>query len=116
VLKDARLYQLIRTHGNVRDRVVFGGDPATREFIAFWMTENRVVAGINVNVSNVDEPIQYLIRDGVAVDDRQLADLDIPNSKSSHAPRTAPYEPHSAAHSPDPHNRQPDLPMPHARR
>ena len=40
------------------DRVVFRGDPATREFIAFWMVGDRVVAGMNLNVWDVTEPIQ----------------------------------------------------------
>jgi 3-phenylpropionate/trans-cinnamate dioxygenase ferredoxin reductase subunit len=60
------------------DRVVFRGDPATREFIAFWLVEDRVVAGMNVNVWDVIDPIQRLIRERVAVDDRRLADTDVP--------------------------------------
>jgi 3-phenylpropionate/trans-cinnamate dioxygenase ferredoxin reductase component len=60
------------------DRVVFRGDPAGRELIAFWMTDDRVVAGMNVNVWDVTDPIQRLIHERVAVDDRQLADPDIP--------------------------------------
>ena len=44
------------------DRVVFRGDPATREFIAFWIAQDRVVAGMNVNVWDVTDPIQRLIR------------------------------------------------------
>ncbi len=60
------------------DRVIFRGDPASREFIAFWMVGDRVVAGMNMNVWDVTEPIQRLIRDRVAVDDRRLADLAIP--------------------------------------
>ena len=60
------------------DRVVFRGDPATREFIAFWLTGDRVVAGMNVNVWDVIDPIQRLIGERVAVDDRRLADPDIP--------------------------------------
>jgi 3-phenylpropionate/trans-cinnamate dioxygenase ferredoxin reductase component len=60
------------------DRVVFRGDPATREFIAFWLTGERVVAGMNVNVWDVTDPIQRLIRERVAVDDRRLADPDVP--------------------------------------
>jgi 3-phenylpropionate/trans-cinnamate dioxygenase ferredoxin reductase subunit len=59
------------------DRVVFRGDPATREFIAFWLVEDRVVAGMNANVWDVTDPIQRLIRDRVAVDDRRLADPDV---------------------------------------
>jgi 3-phenylpropionate/trans-cinnamate dioxygenase ferredoxin reductase subunit len=59
------------------DRVVFRGDPATREFIAFWLTGDRVVAGMNVNVWDVTDPIQRLIRQRSPVDDRRLADPDV---------------------------------------
>ncbi len=59
------------------DRVVFRGDPAGREFIAFWMREDRVVAGMNVNVWDVTDPIRNLIRDRVPVEDHQLADPDV---------------------------------------
>jgi 3-phenylpropionate/trans-cinnamate dioxygenase ferredoxin reductase subunit len=60
------------------DRVVFRGDPASREFIAFWLVEDRVVAGMNVGVWDVTDPIQQLIRARVAVDDQRLADPDVP--------------------------------------
>ena len=60
------------------DRVVFRGDPATREFIAFWLDGDRVVAGMNVNVWDVVDPIQRLIRGRIAVEDECLADLDVP--------------------------------------
>jgi 3-phenylpropionate/trans-cinnamate dioxygenase ferredoxin reductase component len=60
------------------DRVVFRGDPATREFIAFWLDADRVVAGMNVNVWDVVDPIQRLIRGRIAVDDERLADPDVP--------------------------------------
>jgi 3-phenylpropionate/trans-cinnamate dioxygenase ferredoxin reductase subunit len=60
------------------DRVVFRGDPAAREFIAFWLLEDRVVAGMNVNVWDVTDPIQRLIRDRVAVDDGRLRDPEVP--------------------------------------
>ena len=60
------------------DRVVFRGDPATREFVAFWLTEHRVVAGMNVNVWDVIDPIKRLISERVTVDDRRLADPDVP--------------------------------------
>jgi 3-phenylpropionate/trans-cinnamate dioxygenase ferredoxin reductase subunit len=59
------------------DRVVFRGDPATREFVAFWMVGDRVAAGMNVNVWDVTDAIQHLIRSRVAVDDRRLADPDV---------------------------------------
>jgi 3-phenylpropionate/trans-cinnamate dioxygenase ferredoxin reductase component len=60
------------------DRVVFRGDPASREFIAFWLLADRVVAGMNVNVWDVTDDIQRLIRQRVSVDDERLADADIP--------------------------------------
>jgi 3-phenylpropionate/trans-cinnamate dioxygenase ferredoxin reductase subunit len=59
------------------DRVVFRGDPAGREFIAFWLTGGRVVAGMNVNVWDVTDSIQRLIRSRAVVDDRRLADPDV---------------------------------------
>jgi 3-phenylpropionate/trans-cinnamate dioxygenase ferredoxin reductase subunit len=60
------------------DRVVFRGDPATREFIAFWIAGDRVVAGMNFNIWDVNDDIQRLIAQRVAVDDRRLADPDVP--------------------------------------
>jgi 3-phenylpropionate/trans-cinnamate dioxygenase ferredoxin reductase component len=60
------------------DRVVFRGDPATREFVAFWLVDDRVVAGMNVNVWEVTDPIKRLISERVAVDERRLSDPDVP--------------------------------------
>jgi 3-phenylpropionate/trans-cinnamate dioxygenase ferredoxin reductase subunit len=59
------------------DRVVFRGDPATREFIAFWLVGDRVVAGMNLNVWDVTDSIQRVITQRVAVDDGRLADPDV---------------------------------------
>jgi 3-phenylpropionate/trans-cinnamate dioxygenase ferredoxin reductase subunit len=60
------------------DRVVFRGDPASREFIAFWVTGDRVVAGMNFNVWDVSETIGRLIRSRASFDDAQLADPGVP--------------------------------------
>ena len=60
------------------DRVVVRGDPATRAFIAFWLKDQRVIAGMNANVWDVVEPVQTLIRGGLPVDPVRLADPDIP--------------------------------------
>jgi 3-phenylpropionate/trans-cinnamate dioxygenase ferredoxin reductase component len=60
------------------DRVVFRGDPAAREFIAFWLVGQHVVAGMNVNMWDVTDTIQSLIRERAPVDDRRLADPDVP--------------------------------------
>ncbi|MFD8429224.1 MULTISPECIES: NAD(P)/FAD-dependent oxidoreductase [Streptomyces] len=56
------------------DQVVIRGDAAKREFIAFWVKEGRVLAGMNVNVWDVTEPIQQLIRSKSRVDTEALAD------------------------------------------
>ncbi|WP_328953312.1 NAD(P)/FAD-dependent oxidoreductase [Kitasatospora purpeofusca] len=60
------------------DRVVFRGDPATREFIAFWLAEGKVLAGMNVNIWDVTDPIRSLIRSGRVVDPARLANPDVP--------------------------------------
>uniref|UniRef100_A0AAU2V9R6 FAD-dependent oxidoreductase n=1 Tax=Streptomyces sp. NBC_00003 TaxID=2903608 RepID=A0AAU2V9R6_9ACTN len=56
------------------DQVVIRGDTGKREFIAFWLKERRVLAGMNVNVWDVTESIQALIRGGAQVDTEALAD------------------------------------------
>nr|WP_152884158.1 FAD-dependent oxidoreductase [Streptomyces adustus] len=60
------------------DQVVIRGDAGKREFVAFWVKEGRVLAGMNVNVWDVTEPIQQLIRSGAAVDTEALADPHVP--------------------------------------
>ena len=65
-------------HATEWDRVVVRGDPATREFIAFWLRDERVVAGMNVNVWDVTDPIQMLIRSRARVDSSELGDPDVP--------------------------------------
>jgi 3-phenylpropionate/trans-cinnamate dioxygenase ferredoxin reductase subunit len=59
------------------DEVVFRGDPATREFVAFWVEDGRVVAGMNVNVWGVTDQIQALIRSRERVDVARLRDPDM---------------------------------------
>ncbi|MCX5214455.1 FAD-dependent oxidoreductase [Kitasatospora sp. NBC_00240] len=56
------------------DRVVFRGDVPGREFIAFWLSGGRVLAGMNVNVWDVTDPIRELVRSGRPVDPDALAD------------------------------------------
>jgi 3-phenylpropionate/trans-cinnamate dioxygenase ferredoxin reductase subunit len=64
-------------HSRPGDEVVFRGDPSTREFIAFWLRDGRLVAGMNVNVWDVNEQIQALVRDGATVDADRLRDPDV---------------------------------------
>jgi len=59
------------------DQVVYRGDPEAREFVAFWLSGGAVVAGMNVNVWDVNDDIQVLIRDRRRVDEARLADLDV---------------------------------------
>lgn len=56
------------------DEVVFRGDPAGREFIAFWLKDGRVTAGMSVNVWDVAQPIAALVTAGKAVDRARLTD------------------------------------------
>jgi 3-phenylpropionate/trans-cinnamate dioxygenase ferredoxin reductase component len=56
------------------DQVVFRGDPASREFIAFWLRRSRVVAGMNVNVWDVAPAIERLVASRAEVDVRRLTD------------------------------------------
>ena len=69
------------------DSVVFRGDPSivdgkAPEFVAFWVDrDGRVLAGMNANVWDVNEPIQQLVRAGCAgkaVDLARLGDPDVP--------------------------------------
>ena len=60
------------------DEVVFRGDLAGGEFIAFWLRDGRVVAGMNVNVWDVNEHIQALIRSREQVDVAALTDPGTP--------------------------------------
>jgi 3-phenylpropionate/trans-cinnamate dioxygenase ferredoxin reductase component len=60
------------------NEVVLRGDPASREFIAFWLQNERVVAGMSVNVWDVNEHVQALIRSRQAVNSAALADVDTP--------------------------------------
>jgi 3-phenylpropionate/trans-cinnamate dioxygenase ferredoxin reductase subunit len=68
------------------DEVVFRGDRDAREFIAFWMKDGRVLAGMNVNVWDVTEPIQQMIRSKQAVDVDRLTDPGVPLEELAPAP------------------------------
>jgi len=65
------------------DRVAFRGDPDGGEFIAFWLRDGRVLAGMNVNVWDVTDRIQELIRSRQRVDVDRLADPDVPLDRLS---------------------------------
>jgi 3-phenylpropionate/trans-cinnamate dioxygenase ferredoxin reductase subunit len=57
------------------ERAVFRGDVDGREFVVFWLdAENRVLAGMNVNVWDVLDDVKALIRSQSPVDPDKLAD------------------------------------------
>jgi 3-phenylpropionate/trans-cinnamate dioxygenase ferredoxin reductase subunit len=60
------------------DEIVYRGDRESGEFIAFWLDEGAVIAGMNVNVWDVNDDIQALIRSHAEPDPARLADPDIP--------------------------------------
>lgn len=60
------------------DEIASRGNPAQREFVAFWLHDRRVVAGMNVNVWDVAKPIQELVASGRVVDPVKLTDPRIP--------------------------------------
>ncbi len=60
------------------DEVVFRGDRATREFMAFWVEDGRVLAGMDVNAGEGREAIEALILSRKEVDRHRLADPNTP--------------------------------------
>jgi 3-phenylpropionate/trans-cinnamate dioxygenase ferredoxin reductase component len=64
--------------GGPDDRVVCRGNPDDGEFVAFWLSGERVVAGMNVNVWDVTDPIQALVRSGREVPAERLTDPAVP--------------------------------------
>ena len=60
------------------DQVVIRGDAGKREFIAFWVKDGRVLAGMNVNVWDVTDKIQRLVRSKARVNTESLADPHVP--------------------------------------
>ena len=60
------------------DEVVIRGDASAPEFVAFWLKDGAVQAGMNVNVWDVVEPIRDLIGSRQQVDAARLRDTDVP--------------------------------------
>ncbi len=61
------------------EEVVFRGDVPGREFIAFWLAgDGRVLAGMNVNIWDVNESLGALVRMGKPVSKNALQDPSVP--------------------------------------
>jgi 3-phenylpropionate/trans-cinnamate dioxygenase ferredoxin reductase subunit len=68
-------------HAPDYQRVVFRGDVDGREFAAFWLdADNRVLAGMNVNIWEGLDDIKSVIRSRTPVDPDRLADPKQPLS------------------------------------
>jgi 3-phenylpropionate/trans-cinnamate dioxygenase ferredoxin reductase subunit len=67
------------------DRVVLRGDPAGREFIAFWLADGRIVAGMNLNIWDVAPIIEQLVTSRAPVDVARLSDPRLPLSELAQA-------------------------------
>jgi 3-phenylpropionate/trans-cinnamate dioxygenase ferredoxin reductase subunit len=59
------------------DDVVFRGDPATRQFIAFWLLRRRVVAAMNANIWDAGDALEALVRARPPVDSARLIDPSV---------------------------------------
>jgi len=65
-------------HPGPEDEVVFRGSRTDGEFVAFWLDDGRVTAGMNVNVWDVNDQVQALIRSRQQIDVKALTDPDTP--------------------------------------
>jgi 3-phenylpropionate/trans-cinnamate dioxygenase ferredoxin reductase subunit len=68
------------------DEVIYRGAISGGEFIAFWLKDQRVIAGMNVNVWDVNEDVQRLIRSRQEIDPAALRDKDTPLSELINQP------------------------------
>jgi 3-phenylpropionate/trans-cinnamate dioxygenase ferredoxin reductase subunit len=60
------------------DRVVFRRHAEAREMIIFWLQEQRIQAGMNINIWDVAEDIERLIQSARPINADDLADPAIP--------------------------------------
>ncbi len=65
-------------HATEWDQVVFRGDVEARELIAFWLSDGRVVAGMNMNVWDVSDQIRDLVLSRRQLDRAALTDPEVP--------------------------------------
>ena len=63
------------------EQVVFRGDPDSGEYMAFWLADGKVLAGMNVNVWDVVDEVRSLIQGRATVDVARLQDSAAPLSE-----------------------------------
>jgi 3-phenylpropionate/trans-cinnamate dioxygenase ferredoxin reductase component len=59
------------------DRVIFRRYADSSQVIVFWLYEQRVQAGMNINIWNVAEDIERLVQSARPINVDDLADPDI---------------------------------------
>lgn len=64
--------------GEAFDAITYRGDKDGREFVVFWTSAGKVLAGMNVNVWDVADDVVQLVRSGRQVDLAKLADATVP--------------------------------------
>lgn len=79
---DAGLEYSGHVPSGAQTEVVLRGDPASNEFMAFWLTPDgdgeRVLAGMHVNLWDTIDGVKKLVTDRTHVDRAKLADKDVP--------------------------------------
>jgi 3-phenylpropionate/trans-cinnamate dioxygenase ferredoxin reductase subunit len=75
-----------RGRAQAGDPVVFRGDPAGGEFIAFWLHDGVVTAAMNANVWDQGDSIEALLEARRPIAPTALADPDIDLGDLAHAP------------------------------
>jgi 3-phenylpropionate/trans-cinnamate dioxygenase ferredoxin reductase subunit len=60
------------------DQVVYRGSVTDLEFIAFWLRDGVVIAGMNVNIWDITDEIQSLIRSGRVLEHDRLTNPSVP--------------------------------------
>ena len=82
-LAGAKAAQELRNQGFEGEVLLIGAGVRSRS----WLADEKVLAGMNVNVWDVNEQVQDLIRSRAEVDTAALADPDTPlDAVSSRAP------------------------------
>jgi 3-phenylpropionate/trans-cinnamate dioxygenase ferredoxin reductase component len=68
------------------DQVIFRRYPDPRQLIVFWLSEQRIQAGMNLNIWDVAHDIERLVQSPHPADTDDLADPNIPLASLLHRP------------------------------
>ncbi|MGH7640550.1 MAG: NAD(P)/FAD-dependent oxidoreductase [Candidatus Dormibacteria bacterium] len=90
------LYMEYTGHATASDPVVIRGSLSDRQFVAFWLRDGRVLAGLSANVLGTGRHLRALVASGHRVDVQALADPTVGWNElvnnGSHAPRRSESE------------------------